>query len=155
MSENRFSGTTSYTGNLTIDVGQLKFYDKNEPTAQVVADLKWSNEVDEREKLKKQNEKLKKQMVELQTENSRLRATLAKSKLPCIYCGIEEMGKCTAGFPGCGRMDDLMCDPDVEYPEDAIPPQSAEGPLFQIDFNPEPEKILEVMCDPEVGNGKV
>lgn len=38
---------------------------------------------------------------------------LAASALPCIYCGLPaaDMTKCSHGFPGCGRADDMMLDP--------------------------------------------
>ena len=43
-------------------------------------------------------------------ENAQLRAALAVSKDPCLYCQLpaDEMAKCESGFPGCGRADDLM-----------------------------------------------
>lgn len=51
---------------------------------------------------------------ELEQENERLRAALATSKDPCIYCQLprEEMAKCKSGFPGCGRADDMMGCPE-------------------------------------------
>jgi hypothetical protein len=47
-------------------------------------------------------------------ENTRLRAALAVSKDPCVYCQLpaEEMAKCKSGFPGCARMDDLTGCPE-------------------------------------------
>ncbi len=45
-----------------------------------------------------------------QEENDKLRGILAKSNLPCIYCNLAAMGECKKGFPGCGRMDDIMAD---------------------------------------------
>ena len=52
-------------------------------------------------------------------ENERLRGIIAKSTLPCLYCGLpgDEMIKCTLGFPGCGRADDLMSDPALDLEE--------------------------------------
>lgn len=48
-------------------------------------------------------------------ENDKLRFLLAKSKADCVYCGkpAEDFSKCTYGFPGCPRADDLMCGDDV------------------------------------------
>lgn len=52
-------------------------------------------------------------------ENERLRGIIAKSTLPCLYCGLpgDEMIKCALGFPGCGRADDLMSDPALDLEE--------------------------------------
>lgn len=50
---------------------------------------------------------------ELLKENDTLRGIIAASNLPCLYCGLSkaDMVKCSHGFPGCGRADDLMvCD---------------------------------------------
>ena len=43
-------------------------------------------------------------------ENDKLRAYIADSTYPCLYCGLskEDTAKCVHGFPGCGRADDLM-----------------------------------------------
>lgn len=43
-------------------------------------------------------------------ENTQLRAALAMSELPCVYCTLpsEEMSKCKSGFPGCARADDAV-----------------------------------------------
>lgn len=51
----------------------------------------------------------------LSAENVRLRAALATSKDPCVYCQLPaaEIAKCAAGFPGCARMDDLMGCPEL------------------------------------------
>ena len=51
---------------------------------------------------------LESELQELRSENSKLRQILAKSNVPCIYCGLTDMGECKSGFPGCARMDDLM-----------------------------------------------
>jgi hypothetical protein len=50
----------------------------------------------------------------LEKENLELRAIIAKSVLPCLYCGLTDISKCTSGFPGCGRMDDIINDPRIE-----------------------------------------
>lgn len=50
----------------------------------------------------------------LRDENARLRAALAMSKDPCLYCQLpaDEMAKCKAGFPGCARADDTAGCPE-------------------------------------------
>ena len=47
--------------------------------------------------------------------DTRLRAALATSKDPCVYCLLpkEQMAECRAGFPGCSRADDLMGCPEL------------------------------------------
>lgn len=51
----------------------------------------------------------------LRAENERLRAALATSKSPCVYCSLpaEDMAQCKSGFPGCSRADDLMGCPEL------------------------------------------
>lgn len=46
----------------------------------------------------------------LRAENDKLRSLLANGSDPCVYCGLlkEDMNRCSHGFPGCGRADDLM-----------------------------------------------
>jgi hypothetical protein len=48
-------------------------------------------------------------------ENVRLRAALAMSDQPCVYCSLskEDWGKCANGFPGCDRGDDAMGCPEL------------------------------------------
>lgn len=55
------------------------------------------------------------ELTELQAENTRLRAALAVSRDPCVYCSLpaERMAACPKGFPGCGRADDLMGCPEL------------------------------------------
>jgi hypothetical protein len=45
-----------------------------------------------------------------EAENTRLRAALAQSDRPCVYCTLpaDEWSKCAQGFPGCDRADDAM-----------------------------------------------
>ena len=50
------------------------------------------------------------QLSELEKENTKLRGILARSKEPCVYCGLTDMSLCQSGFPGCSRMDDLLAD---------------------------------------------
>jgi regulator of replication initiation timing len=51
----------------------------------------------------------------LRKENDHLRASLANSGGPCVYCNLpkEEWSKCASGFPGCSRADDAMLCPHV------------------------------------------
>ena len=53
-------------------------------------------------------------IAELEAENTHLRAALATSKSPCVYCQLpaDEMAQCRSGFPGCARMDDVMGCPE-------------------------------------------
>jgi hypothetical protein len=46
----------------------------------------------------------------LRAENDELRFQLANGAGPCIYCKLpaDKMAECPAGFPGCGRADDLL-----------------------------------------------
>jgi hypothetical protein len=54
-------------------------------------------------------------LADITKENSVLRASLANSSAPCVYCNLarEEWAKCSSGFPGCGRADDAMLCPHV------------------------------------------
>jgi hypothetical protein len=51
---------------------------------------------------------------EVERENTKLRGILANSPLPCLYCALPkaDMAKCPSGFPGCGRADDIVLDPN-------------------------------------------
>lgn len=57
--------------------------------------------------------KLAARLDELEAENTKLRAMLAKSNADCPYCGLPqaEMNQCALGFPGCARADDLVNEP--------------------------------------------
>lgn len=50
----------------------------------------------------------------LTKENAHLRAALANSKDPCVYCQLpaERMAECRSGFPGCARADDMQGCPE-------------------------------------------
>ena len=52
---------------------------------------------------------------DLRAENTRIRAALANSKSPCVYCSLpaDEWAKCPSGFPGCDRADDAMGCPEL------------------------------------------
>ncbi len=49
-------------------------------------------------------------ILELQAENTRLRAALAMSDRPCVYCTLpaDRWAECKSGFPGCARSDDAV-----------------------------------------------
>ena len=49
-------------------------------------------------------------LQKVEAENIQLRAILANSDRPCIYCSLpaNDMSKCVHGFPGCGRGDDML-----------------------------------------------
>lgn len=51
----------------------------------------------------------------VEAENMRLRAALAQSERPCVYCSLpaDEWAKCQSGFPGCARADDAMGCPEL------------------------------------------
>jgi hypothetical protein len=68
---------------------------------------------------------------ELEAENGRLRAALAKSKDPCPYCSLpaEDMAKCRSGFPGCGRADDMLGCSEFAAMLELHARTEAEGPL--------------------------
>lgn len=61
-----------------------------------------------------QQDALKQKVRELETENTHLRAALAVSKDPCLYCQLPaaEMARCKSGFPGCARADDMTGCPE-------------------------------------------
>jgi hypothetical protein len=54
-------------------------------------------------------------IVAKDAEIARLRAAIAQSKSPCIYCSLpaEEWAKCQHGFPGCDRADDAVGCPEL------------------------------------------
>lgn len=58
---------------------------------------------------------LERELTEAAAENTRIRAALASSKDPCVYCQLpkDEMTKCRSGFPGCARADDLIGCPEL------------------------------------------
>ena len=56
--------------------------------------------------------------VEALRENDVMRGIIANSDMDCVYCSLPkaEMSRCRSGFPGCGRMDDIVLAPDFEGP---------------------------------------
>lgn len=44
---------------------------------------------------------LREQLAKVEAENTRIRAALAQSELPCVYCSLpaNEWSKCSSGFP--------------------------------------------------------
>lgn len=61
------------------------------------------------------SERVERPSTELQAENDLLRAIVANSDEPCVYCHLSraDWGKCAQGFPGCDRADDAMLDPGL------------------------------------------
>lgn len=53
-------------------------------------------------------EAAKARLRELEAENDRLKAILANSNEPCIYCNLprDRWVECRSGFPDCARSDD-------------------------------------------------
>lgn len=49
-------------------------------------------------------------LTKLEAEVIALRAALAMSDQPCVYCSLpaSEMNRCELGFPGCDRADDAL-----------------------------------------------
>lgn len=45
---------------------------------------------------------------ELELENETLRTLVAGVRIPCHYCGLDDMARCARGFPGCPLADDLI-----------------------------------------------
>lgn len=47
---------------------------------------------------------------DLAKENDVLRGLLARGNKDCVYCNLPaaEISRCARGFPGCGRMDDIV-----------------------------------------------
>ena len=64
----------------------------------------------ERDEAVHRAEALQKQLEEAVRENDLLRQIVAKSDADCIYCSLPKncILECRSGFPGCGRLDDLM-----------------------------------------------
>ena len=67
------------------------------------------------ETLRDNTRQLEAENAALQAENTRLRAAMAQSELPCVYCSLprDEWAKCPVGFPGCARGDDAMGCPEL------------------------------------------
>jgi len=58
-------------------------------------------------------ERAEREREEARKENDFMRVRLAESGKNCVYCNLpaSDMAKCSAGFPGCARADDLLtCD---------------------------------------------
>jgi len=65
-------------------------------------------ELDHGGKLRARAEAAEKERDEARDENTRLRAALAQSDRPCVYCTLpkDEWSKCASGFPGCGSKEE-------------------------------------------------
>ena len=90
-----------------------------EKTLDLVRDAQRTEQTNYRRNLgafKTQRIKFREKVGKLTDENDRLRGIIAKSDLPCLYCGLAaaDMAKCPSGFPGCGRGDDMLNDPAME-----------------------------------------
>ena len=57
------------------------------------------------------SESITQELERLRKENDILRGIAAKV-MPCHYCGVDNIGKCPHGFPGCSLMDDVMAAED-------------------------------------------
>lgn len=89
----------------------------------------------------------------VESENTKLRAALAHSKEPCVYCQLpaDEQAKCESGFPGCARADDQMGCPHlystyetsqaVSYVEDIL--KGLTVPLTERRFDGEASPLKE------------
>jgi hypothetical protein len=53
---------------------------------------------------------LRADLAKAQAEDNYLRAYIANSDGPCLYCKLhrDDWGKCASGFPGCARADDAL-----------------------------------------------
>lgn len=76
-------------------------------------DLKLSFQV---RKLETKNAELKKELEDQEMEFRKFRGAVARGNGDCVYCGLSkvDMVKCAYGFPGCGRCDDMMTDPNFD-----------------------------------------
>lgn len=63
-----------------------------------------------------QDQDLRVHCANLERENNALRAALAQSELPCVYCSKPRTDwvKCDLGFPGCSRADDASGCPALD-----------------------------------------
>lgn len=85
--------------------------------------------------------------TDIEQENTRLRAALANSKDPCVYCQLpsERMAECRHGFPGCARADDMTGCPEfgamleLHYRDERIAALEAMLRELVTTFNPEPK----------------
>ena len=76
-------------------------------------DLRLSFEVTS---LTRKNAELKKELEDQEMEFRKFRGAVARGNGDCVYCGLSkiDMDKCAHGFPGCGRADDMMTDPNFD-----------------------------------------
>lgn len=74
--------------------------------------LEWERKANQAEseldRLRAELEKVRAENLRFQKENDVLRGIAAKI-MPCHYCGVDSIGKCPSGFPGCALADDLTC----------------------------------------------
>lgn len=100
-------------------------------------------------------------------ENERLRAALAMSDRPCIYCSlpVDEWAKCTSGFPGCARGDDATGCPhlgaslEADAMRELIDLHNARCSMLQEDWDrgcaaPQPDHyIIDLPAEPAKAQG--
>jgi hypothetical protein len=74
------------------------------------------------------------EIADLTAENTRIRAALAQSKDACVYCQLpaDEMAKCSSGFPGCARADDLTGCPEFGAAMRAMDLEAALRPFAEV-----------------------
>ena len=60
-------------------------------------------------------QRLEKENAELRAVNDILLGIVAKAKIPCVYCGMDDISRCERGFPGCAQADDLMAGQDETF----------------------------------------
>jgi hypothetical protein len=106
-------GTRSDTGDVTLSRADFDHMKAN--LAQALWELDKANAELARMAAKRDTARLllaqaQRERDEARSENDKLRGLLAKSDKDCPYCGLPaaEISKCEQGFPGCGRMDDII-----------------------------------------------
>jgi hypothetical protein len=94
------------------------------------------------ERANKVEQAIRARLTAAEAENTRLRAALAQSDRPCVYCTLpaDEWSKCAQGFPGCGRADDAMGCPHLGA---SIERDRLRKALEEIAANPLPRSSIE------------
>lgn len=61
-------------------------------------------------------------VARLENENNTLRGLLAQGQGDCVYCSLPaaDIAKCSSGFPGCARMDDIVNAPETDKDRDIL-----------------------------------
>lgn len=94
---------------------ELRLSEKDREQAAAWVSVGWDDYIDRLESDALAAHAYKVACETLEAEVERLRAALAQSELPCIYCTLpkEDWHKCRHGFPGCSRGDDAMGCPEL------------------------------------------